>query len=183
MGLCDAEVEQLRLAVERHHQVVRADIAVDDAEGFAGEAAKFVCVVKTVQRIAEDAKVPCGRKAALAREATRDPRHRPAINILHGHVVPTKLRVHLVQLHDVRMNEARGQARLFEEHGDTSHVVGELRLELLHGKKLVEAGRPAEGREVDIAHATASKLSDDVIPYRSRQQRPMYVRWMTFAPG
>ena len=92
-----------------------------------------------------------------------DPVERPPVEELHDHVVAVALGADLDGLHDVRVGEARGEARLVEEHRDVVLVARELGLQLLDDEQLVEASGPLRGREMDDPHPAARELGDEVI--------------------
>ncbi len=114
---CDPEVSELHLAAPRHHDVLRADVAVDQVHREPVEADQVVGVVEGVGD-------PGGQ---LDRGADRDPRH----VLGQGDAQPRQIgTVHQLErevgdvvdlpevegLHDRRVREQRGQPGLFEEH-------------------------------------------------------------------
>ena len=60
--------------------------------------------------------------------------------------------------HDVRVPDARGEARLVEEHRDELGILGELRVEALDRDRAREADRTEQPPEVDRRHAAGGDL-------------------------
>ena len=72
VGLRDAEVEDARDAVDADEDVLRRDVAVDDAERLAALVRRLVRRVEAVERAAHDA------RPTIARRACAPPRSRVA---------------------------------------------------------------------------------------------------------
>jgi hypothetical protein len=58
--------------------------------------------------------------------------------------------------------EARGEARLVEEHAEELGIFGELRADLLDDDQLVEARGPRD-RQEDLGHAAVAELRDEPV--------------------
>ena len=61
------------------------------------------------------------------------------------------------------MVELRGEARLVEEHLHELLVVGEVVVQALDDDVLLEAGRAADAREVDLGHAAEGEQRQDLV--------------------
>ena len=61
------------------------------------------------------------------------------------------------------MRQARGEARLVEEHRGVDGIVRELALELLDDDELLEPAGPTGLGEVNDAHTATRKLGDQPI--------------------
>ena len=69
----------------------------------------------------------------------------------------------LVGLHDVRMVEPRGEARLVEEHLAKLRIAHEVALERLEHDQLVEAARAARDRQIDVRRAPLAQLREPAV--------------------
>ena len=163
--LRDAEVGQLHVALERHEDVFRADVAVDDVE----MAALAVAFGVRVGEAARDAR----RDEHGEIDGHGDPlppvlldellEVHPA-HELHDHVVLPADLPEVIGLDDVGVNEVRDQARLADE------VVLEfldgrvLLANELHRDHLAEVAGPELHRLVDHAHAPFRELAGHLIP-------------------
>ena len=65
--------------------------------------------------------------------------------------------------HDVRVVDARGEARLVEEHLDELGLLREVRVQPLDRDEALEAGDAREAREEHRRHAAAGELGDELV--------------------
>ena len=102
-------------------------------------------------------------KPPRAREALDHVIERAPLQVLHGDEVTPVRFVDVVGLDDVRVIEARGHARLFEEHGEELFVFDEVGAQLLERDQLGEAGRPLRGGDVHDPHPAAGHLAEEPV--------------------
>src|SRR5438309_2009592 len=84
---------------------------------------------------------------------SRDLRERLAVDELHHDVEDAVLLAEIEDVRDVRMLDARRDARLVEEHLLKARVVAELGLDRLDGVELLEVTLAAQPREPHGGHA------------------------------
>ena len=114
----DAEVGDLHGALEGEEDVLRADVAVDDLERLPCLVLLLVRVVEALGRLGDDPRAEPGRdRVPFDRAAViRRPRSQP-FHVLHREQQALVADVlELVDLHDVRVVEARREVRLLDEH-------------------------------------------------------------------
>src|SRR5262249_51782007 len=80
----------------------------------------------------------------------------------HHHELAIVLFADLVGLHDVRVGQARGEARLVEEHLYERGVVGVLRE--LDDRELLKPSHAVHAGEEDIGHTAMTELSQEPVP-------------------
>nr|WP_272828750.1 hypothetical protein [Sorangium sp. Soce836] len=115
--LRDAEVDDLDHAVERHHHVLRRDVAVDEVEQLPRVVADLVRRVQAGARVDHHVEHPAERQERALRLLVReDLRDRGAVDPLHGEVRPIADLAVRQDVHHVRVEDARRGARLVEEH-------------------------------------------------------------------
>jgi hypothetical protein len=159
-GLGDPEVEQLGDAVERHHDVRRRDVAVDDPEraalGVGG-------VVRVLEPVGDRGDHPGGereRHALLAAlvEHRQDPLEIDPVHVLHRDEEVVAHLAEVVDRGDVRVVEPGAQPRLVEEHLHERHVAREVRKDPLDHALLGEAVRPRLARDEHVRHAARGEV-------------------------
>src|SRR5262249_5716779 len=105
--------------------------------------------------------------------APHDHRQRQAGEELHDHVVAALVLAELEGLHDVRVIEHGGKPRLVEEHLDELGVVGEVIVQALDDDVLLEPGRTADPREVNLGRSAQGEKSQDLVLAETlAKQRP-----------
>ena len=103
--LGDAEVEQLRRARRRHHDVLRLQVAVDDAVAVRGVQSRRRCRASDLERLAHP-----------ERPAPQPRRERFAVDVLHDdEVAAAGVGADFVDGADVRMVEGGGRLRLAQQ--------------------------------------------------------------------
>ena len=163
-GLGDAEVDDLHLPLERDEHVLRAHVAVHDAERRPVEVGELVRVLEAGEQLAEDLQLHVRReRRAGGRRPSPDAIERATVQVVHRHEVAIAFVPDLVRLDDVRVVEARREAGLVEEHREERRILDEVRLQLLHDDELVKAPRPLRHREVHDAHPAARNLGDELV--------------------
>ena len=88
------------------------------------------------------------------------------LNVLHGDVVTDPVEPDLVRRHDVRVIDARGEARLLEKHRQKFFVRREIGAQVLQYLELVEPPGTLRYTQIRRSHPAASKLGDggDICP-------------------
>ena len=74
----------------------------------------------------------------------------------------------LVDLADVRMVHARGDARLVEEHPLELRLLGEVREDRLQRDELLEPTLTVQARRPDARHAAARDRHEQLVPTEAR---------------
>ncbi len=74
---------------------------------------------------------------------------------------------HVVDRHDVRVMNPRGEACLVEEHRDEDGIVDEMGVRHLQSDRAREAGRPLQPGQVHARHAAARDVGNDTIATES----------------
>ena len=105
------------------------------------------------------------RATELVLGARDHPMQRLPVEILHGDEVLFSELPDLVGLDQVRVIEARGEARLVEEHRERFGIVRQVGANPLDHDELVEPeiGGAARDREIDVRHPTLAERSDQAI--------------------
>ncbi len=153
LRLRHAEVEHPRRAVDPGEDVLRRDVAVDDVQRLVGLVARLVRGVKALERARHDRRDDARRDALppLVGAADEDARRFTA-HVLH-HQEELAVRGDDVDRgHDVRVLDARGEARLVEEHRHELGIRGELRVEALDGDGARETDRARKPPQVHRRH-------------------------------
>ena len=162
--LGDAEVDDLGVALVRQEEVVRRDVAVDEAEELPVLAAQLVGRVEAVGRVGADARREVGHDPHVPLFGA--PHHlaqRLAVEVLHGDPVGVVVLPEVEHLRDVGVVDPRGDPRLVEEHIDELVIFDEVRVDALDRHPLLEAARSIHPRQVDARHATDADLVDDAV--------------------
>jgi hypothetical protein len=159
--LRDAEVEQLHVAVPAHHDVVRADVAVDDVERLAVHALRVVHVIERGGHVREDLpRDGIGDPPRLG-GAPHDLAKRHAVHPLERHDRRAVDLAALVDVADVGMVEARRHLAFLEEHSEEVGVVRELGQDALENDVAAPV-LAALAREEDLGHAAPSDSAEDL---------------------
>jgi hypothetical protein len=162
--LGDSEVDELRDAAHAHEDVLRRDIAVDDAEGLAVFAAELVGGVETAARVREDPQRHAGRqRQPLPLHRAHDLGQRVAVDPLHREVEDVVLLAEIHDLSHVRVLDLRRDARLVEEHPLEARVLRELRKDHLDRDELLEAVLAAEPRHPHARHAALRDGAEQLV--------------------
>ena len=160
--LGDAEVDQLDRAVVGDEHVLRRDVAVHEAERLAVGADARVRVVQPGQRVGDDAAGEPERRARLPLlgRFANERAQVLAVDELHGDEVLLVELAEVEDLDDVRMVEARRDARLVEEHLDEAwrraESCGRMRLTTTSFSK---PSTPGLAAEEDLGHAAFGELA------------------------
>jgi hypothetical protein len=163
LDLRDTEVGELHRAVVGNDDVVRADVAVDEAQRPSVGAGR---VVRVVERLADLTTHVDGHRdrhlLALEARGVNDVGEILAVGELHhDEVVALFAHPEVEDLDDVREAQARGDARLLDEHLDELGIAGELREDLLHRVVANETLAADHPRPVDLGHAAGRVEVED----------------------
>ncbi len=170
----DAEVEHPRGSVVADEEVLRAHVAVHDLEELTGLVTELVRGVQAFARVDHEPRdhpralvaERGGRARGLAEHAVQRLTH----EIRHREVVDALDLAELVHAADVRVVDARRDARLVEEHRREAWVAREVRVDALERDELLEAAWALRLREEHGAHAAARELvAEHVGPEASRR--------------
>ncbi len=85
------------------------------------------------------------------------------VEVLHDHEEAGLVVSELVDRDDVRMMEARNDARLVEEHVAELALAGEVREHLLHDDRAIETERAFLSSEVDLRHASCREEAEQLV--------------------
>jgi hypothetical protein len=170
-GAGDAEVEDLHGARVAQHDVVRADVAVHDAEGAAEFVAAGVGVGEAGRDLVGDVRGDDdGDALAVAADGVDQAHEVLALDELHRQVEAAVDLAEVEDLDDVGVVEAEGDLRLVDEHPRELGLVGELLADLLDDDALDQALGDRDVGEVDLGHAAlADPLGEGVAAERVRQ--------------
>ena len=86
-----------------------------------------------------------------------------AAQVLHRDEVLVVDVADVVDLHDVRMIERRGDARLVEEHAHELGIVGAVAQDPLDDEVLLEALDRLRARQEDLGHAARGQARDELV--------------------
>ena len=170
-GLRDAEVEHARDAVGADEHVLRGDVAMDEVErsprSFFASCAAWRPWRKPHMI---DAAMRGGHVLALLARRAKQLRERLAVDVLHDEEELAVGRDDVDRRDDVRVLDARGEARLVEEHRDELGILGELRMQPLDRDGAREADRAEQAAEVDRRHAAGGDLVvERITPYDAKR--------------
>ena len=163
----------LVLPVVGDEEVVRRDVAVDEAELLAVLAEELVRGVQPLGGVGDDAAGDLRRhRLPELLGAAHHLAERLAVEVLHGDPVRVLVLAELEDGRDVRVRDARRDARLVEEHVHERLVLDQVRVDALDRDPLLEAARPVHAREVHARHAADANLVDDAVaPEEVRPRR------------
>jgi hypothetical protein len=172
-GLGDPEVQDLHDPVEGDDDVLRGDVAVDDAHGGAVAVHLVVRVVEPGGGVGDDADGVAQREEVADGEAALgDLAQVLAVDVLHGDEVLAVALAQVEDLDNVRVVEGRGDAGLVEEHLDELVIVGVDGEDALDDELFAEALHPLLARQEDLRHAARGEPPDEAILSKLHQARP-----------
>ncbi len=138
--LGDAEVDQLHVAAEADHHVLRADVAVDDAQRLARRVLRHVGVEQPLAQARDEPRGDARRHhLALLLLLLQQAAEIDTVHPLHrdeGRAVEVP---QLEELDDARVVQRRRDARLVEEHADELGLLREVREDALEHHHAVAA--------------------------------------------
>ena len=151
--LRETEVENLHAAVVRDEDVLRLQIAMDDALLVRGGEA-----VRDLHRVSFDEALRTRRSRPAV--AAQPLAQRLALEQLRDDVRRAVVRADVVDREDVRMIQRRGRARLLLEARQTLGIGGER-----GGSTLMATSRPRRGiaRAIDLAHPARPEQREDFV--------------------
>ena len=150
---------------------------MDDLQRQAALVAGLVGGMQALERVAHDPQDDRGRHPlALRPQRAREAAQRLALDVLH-HQEELALRGHDIQRwDDVRMADARGEARLVEKHCDELGVSRELRVEPLDRDGAREASGSHQAPQVHGRHPAGRDLIEDRITSDDSRRRRSHVK-------
>ena len=154
----DAEVDELHRPVVGDHHVVWRHVTMHDPERRPVEVG--VRVREAGQRLRKDVDVHRQRDLVELVGAAQQRLVGLPLEVLHLEVVMPPVEPGLVGLDDVGVREARGEARLFEEHLDRARIGRQIGPQALDDLQLGEASLPARDRDVHDPHASTPELEE-----------------------
>ena len=83
---------------------------------------------------------------------------------LHRHVVRAGFLADLVELDDVLVLQAGGDARLLHQHGDQIFLVDEIGADRFHHARALVSARTDLLREINVGHAADREALDQPVP-------------------
>jgi hypothetical protein len=178
--LRDAEVDQLGVPARREQHVLRAHVAVHDAQRRAVRPHGLVRGVQPRGHLARDVHRERRRQPPPApREPAEQLRERHARDVLHRQEVHARHLAELLDVHDVRVVHLRREQRLLDEHAHQHRVLGELGVHDLDGHGAREPRGAALAPEVERGHSARPQPGDDAaiahgvadVEHRERQRR------------
>ena len=123
----DAEIDDFDRSVERHEDVLRRDVAVDDVEGVPRGVGQGVGITQTVRRLPDDERrLPVPEWPLGPHRPAQDGGERLALHRLHHEEVAVAVPADLDNPHDVRVVEQRPDPRLIKKHPDELLLRGQM---------------------------------------------------------
>jgi hypothetical protein len=133
--------------------------AMDDVHRLELLVLRFMRGVQTVQHAGQDADRDVdGHRVALLQRAAHELGERLSRDVFHHEKHLALGRRHVDGADHVRMLDARGQARLFQEHLDELGIFRELRMQRLDGDRARETHGPHQAPEMNRRHSPSSDL-------------------------
>ena len=149
-GFRDAEVDELRLPLERNEDVLRADVAMDEADLAALLIALVVRVVEALAQLHRDeARLRDGHRLVDLTAAVEHRAQIAAVDVLERDVVSAVDDAEIEDLRDVRVVQLDGQLRLVDEHANELFVLGDIREDALHRD---EPFKPLDAKRLRAKH-------------------------------
>ena len=163
VALGDAEVDDLHVTRERHDDVLRGDVPVDDPEVRAVEIALVVRVREAGAHAEHDREGVLERELedALLLHLTHDGAEVLSVDVLHRDEVLTVRLPDVEDLDDVRVRERRRDARLVQQHLDERAVLVHGRQDPLDDEQLLEAGDALLDGEEQLRHPARRELANE----------------------
>ena len=169
--LRDAEVDDLHLTFVGDEDVLRGDVPMDDLERATVVVGELVGVMEAGEGVHHDHHLVLGRDRrdlpvlhALGGPVL-DAVERLAVEVLHRDEVLLRDLADLVGLDDVRMVEARRDARLLDQHLDELGLLDEVLTKSLDDRELAEvrSRRACLHGQENVGHAPVPELRDEAV--------------------
>ena len=172
--LGEAEVRQLDLAVPRHEDVRRRDVAVDDADRAPRlRVGEVVRVRQALEDLAQDPGHQRDRHdPALLGLVLEQRLQVGAMDEVHDDEVGVLALADVEDRHDVGVVQAQAQARLVQEHPDEPLILDQPRKNALDGDLLLEARHRLGLGHIDLGHAARVELVEWTVALRHRWSGP-----------
>ena len=147
------EVGDAGHAVGADDDVARGHVAVHQVELVARVVGELVGGVQASERVDRDRHDELGGPRGLV--APQEAIERHALHVVHDHEVAAAVVAEVDRAHDVRVVEARGDARLVHQHVDELGVLAEVGVHHLQRVEPGEARLAGDAGEVHRAARTA----------------------------
>ena len=165
----DAEVDQLDLTVVGDEDVLRADIAMHEAERGPVGALEGVSVTEPLGHPRPQPGDDTGLELlAATRQCAHQLRERLSVQVFHRQEQGVALAAELVNMNDVRVGEPHQQVGLVEELIDELALLGEVLVHHLDGDDSLETHRAREPSQVDSGASTHSQARPDHVAAEPR---------------
>lgn len=140
-----------------------ADIAVNDAEGFAGgDIGSFMGELKAFKHLHDDEESDIDGDANVEVDATaEDIEEVFAFDVLHDYVVSAIVLAEVEDLNDIGMIEGDGEFRLIDEHFDELFIFEEVSPDEFNGEFFFETGGAEHFSAKELGHAAGPEPIDD----------------------
>jgi len=163
-GLGDAEVEHAGDAVHAYENVLRRNVAMDDAERLAAFALGLVSGMQPVEHRRQDRARNVTRDTRAVRLGDmQETREGLALHVLHDEEQLALRSDHVQRRHHVRVPDARRESRLVQKHRDELRVLRELRVQAFDRDRAREPDGPDEASDMDGCHAATGDLVEQRI--------------------
>jgi hypothetical protein len=162
--LGDPEVDQLDVPGARDEHVLRADVAMDDAEQATAVVGERVRGLEAIGDAHRDPHRELGREAALEpRQRTEQRGERAPVHVLHHEEVGARGLAELLDVHHVRVDDLRAELRLLDEHPDEAGIAREVRVDHLDRDVPGEPRGARAAREKERRHPARLEARDDLV--------------------
>ena len=169
VALEDAEVGELREAVDADDHVLRRHITMNDAQKAAVVGAQLVRGVQTGERVLGDAQRDRdGHRTVGTRRRLHEPGDRQALDVLHDDHHRAVAERDVERRDHIGMTDQRSDARFLEHHLRPVARFEEMRMTRLDGDRPLEAERRDASPEVHGRHAAGRDLANDLVALLGR---------------
>ncbi|HEY2744561.1 MAG TPA: hypothetical protein VGL86_08055 [Polyangia bacterium] len=160
----DAEVDQLHHPVPRDQDVLRRDVAMDDAERLAVFVGLAMRVVERLGDLLAEIRAQAEGNARVVLDGGVEQAQKvDAFDVLHGEEIGGADLSVAERLHDVRVVQVDGDLGLVLEHAPELGRLGERGMDLLDDQDLGEPLRKRLAREEDLGHSARAESPHQLI--------------------
>lgn len=180
--LGDAEVTDLHVARVAHHNIRRADVAVDNIERFAVWVGRAMREAEPLEHLHGDKKHQIQRDfQVLLGTARQDLQQILAAHILHGDIILALNLAEIEDLHHIGMVQTYRDFGLVDKHLNELIIVDKAGQNKLDREFFLEAGRPESLRAKDLGHtAGADLIKQDISPKFCAFANALNHQWRLF---
>ncbi len=163
-GLGDAKVDDATDSVDPDDDVLRADVTMDDPERLAPEIDRLVGFVQAGQGVGDDARDDGGVELLAAlRGRAEQRRERDRLDVFHDEHDLVVGPHDVDDGHDVRVPDARREARLVEQHGRELTVFRQLPVHTFDHDEPLEPRRAAVHGDPHGRRPTRRELDEELV--------------------